>query len=368
VPHLKRKLRVCDLFCGVGGASIGVKSAGHEVVAAADIDPLACSAYGRNLGLEPVWCDLRVVDGRHLLYHFGLKRDDVDLVVGCPPCQGFSSLRKTTHPDGVDDRNDLVGTFLKRVDEIRPRAFVFENVVGMTRGVGLDYLFTLLKRVKKMGYSTNAQCAADVAGCVVDAANYGVPQHRHRVIVVGTKEAGEKPSLPPRSFFPPSIGNVGRRDWKTVRDAIGDLPPLEPGENCTSVPNHEARSHTPETLRLIRAIPKDGGSRKDLPRELWLPCHLRLRDGGAESVYGRLKWDAPSVTITCRCTTPSSGRFVHPAQDRGITVREAARLQSFPDTVVFPEAQGPAQRLVGNAVPPRLMTALVDHVARAELA
>ena len=352
---MKARLKVVDLFCGCGGASLGVKLAGHAVVAAVDVDPVACETYSKNLGLEPLEGDLRVLDGRAVLDHFGLRRGDVDLVIGCPPCQGFSSLRRTTHPDGIDERNDLVWVFLELVEELRPKAFVFENVFGMKNGVGAGCLQLLRDEARKVGFATNSDF-------LVDAVNYGVPQHRRRVIVVGVDGAKEEPVLPPRKRFDPRTEEEGRAPWKTVRDTIANLPPLEAGEAHPSIKNHVAHSHSPEVMKVIRAVPKDGGSRKDLPRELWLPCHARLGKG-AENVYGRMAWDAPSNTITCRCTTPSSGRFLHPEQDRAITIREAARLQTFEDWFVFPDEFHSAERLVGNAVPPEFMAVLVDHMA-----
>lgn len=129
-------------------------------------------------------------------------------------------------------------------------------------------------------------------------------------------------------------------------------------ERCSFILNHVARNHTPRVLEIVRSIPKDGGSRRSLPENLWLRCHLKLRadrGGGAESIYGRMKWKKPAPTITCRCTTPSSGRFLHPEQDRAITAREAARLQSFPDTFVFPDEFRYSEKLIGNAVPSELM-------------
>jgi DNA (cytosine-5)-methyltransferase 1 len=140
---------------------------------------------------------------------------------------------------------------------------------------------------------------------------------------------------------------------------------LSSGASCPFMLNHVAKSHSPRVMEIIKSIPKNGGSRKSLPEKLWLQCHLKLRadkKGGAESIYERMTWEKPAPTITCRCTTPSSGRFLHPEQDRAITPREAARLQSFPDDFVFPSISKHAERLIGNAVPPELMKIFVTNL------
>jgi len=176
------------------------------------------------------------------------------------------------------------------------------------------------------------------------------------------KDVAKPPSFLPETHSSPKETKGDLEPWITVRDAIENLPLLNPGESCPSIPNHVARNHSPKVLKLIKNIPRDGGSRKSLPPDLWLPCHLNLikeRGGGAESVYGRMSWDKPDPTITCRCTTPSSGRFLHPNQDRAITPREAASLQTFPDDFEFPKIFTQAERLIGNAVPPTLTPILV---------
>jgi DNA (cytosine-5)-methyltransferase 1 len=343
-------MNAIDLFCGCGGASLGLKMAGCRVVAAIDIDPVACKTYSENVGLTPVCQDLRFFNGQRILEFYGLEKNDVDLVVGCPPCQGFSSLRRTRYPTGKDPRKDLVNIFLDRVSEIQPKAVIFENVLGIVRGEGNEYFQNFLLRMEKMGYTN--------AWDVINAADYGVPQFRKRVIALSVKNDLGRLTFPPKTHAHPAKIKDGQKPWKTVRDAIGDLPPLNPGEH-SSIPNHSARMHSPKVLEIIKSIPKNGGSRRSLPPQLWLPCHKELAGKkGAESVYGRMSWDKPSPTITCRCTTPSSGRFIHPEQDRAITPREAARLQSFGDDVIFPQEFTVAERLIGNAVPPPLISVL----------
>lgn len=343
-------MNALDLFSGCGGASLGLKMSGYHIVGAVDNDPTACETYFKNIGLKPICGDLRLLGGQQILDHYNLKKGDIDLVVGCPPCQGFSSLRRTSYSDETDPRKNLVTVFLKRIREIQPRAVIFENVSGIATKKGLRYyLSRFLNKMEKMGYKSSWE--------VINAADYGIAQFRKRVFVL-CANTGNRPVIPAKTHSDPR--NCSSLEiWKTVRDEIGNMPPLSPGESFPSILNHRAHAHSAKVLEIIRHIPKDGGSRRDLPGELWLPCHQRLstteRGGGAENVYGRLAWDKPAPTITCRCTTPSSGRFVHPEQDRAITPREAARLQSFPDTFGFPDEFLKAERLIGNAVPAELM-------------
>ena len=147
------RLNVLDLFCGCGGASIGLINAGQKIVGAVDIDATACEVYERNLGLKPLCRDLKYLNGEKILKAFDLKKDDIDLIVGCPPCQGFSSLRRTKYPDCTDKRKSLVTTFIHRVQEIQPKAVMFENVTGIIRKEGKIYFNKLIRKLEKMGYS-----------------------------------------------------------------------------------------------------------------------------------------------------------------------------------------------------------------------
>jgi DNA (cytosine-5)-methyltransferase 1 len=349
-PHYN----VIDLFCGCGGASLGLELAGYKVIGAIDIDPIACKIYLENLGLKPICGDLGKLESAEILKHYKLKKSDIDIIIGCPPCQSFSSLRRTRGLPKENGRSALLVAFLKHIREIRPKLVVFENVPGITTLDGGKYLDLYLKQMRKMGYTSICD--------ILNAADYGVPQCRKRVIAFSVEGANGSEELsmpPPLRSDPKRADDSGAPPWLTVRNVISDLPHLEPGESSPSIPNHKARKHSPQVLDIIRNVPKDGGSRKDLPRHLWLKCHRELENGGAESVYGRMWWDRPSPTITSRCTCPSSGRFIHPEQDRAITPREAARLQSFPDDFIFPDEIGLAERYIGNAVPPIFISNLV---------
>lgn len=349
---MKTNYTAIDLFQGVGGASLGLIKAGFKVVAALDNDQEACDTYKKNFELKPICDDLKNVSGTKILETFGIRKGDTDLLVGCPPCQGFSSLRRTRYPTMEDNRKELVTIFPERVKEIAPKAVIFENVPGVADVGGLPYFSEYLRVLGRLGFSTSWN--------FFDAVNYGVPQHRKRVIALSI--LGRESLLPlPTHANPRTKTNL--KPWKTVRDTIANLPKLQAGQTDLSTPNHEARNHSDKILKLISLIPKDGGSWRDLPPELWLPCHVRLKDNkGAGNIYGRLWWDKPSGTMTCRCTSPSCGRFLHPEQNRAITPREAACLQSFPMDYEFPEQKGSAEKQIGNAVPPDLLTVFAKTI------
>jgi DNA (cytosine-5)-methyltransferase 1 len=349
------QLTLIDLFSGCGGASLGFKEAGFKIVAAVDIDHSACETYTMNVGVQPIEGNLRDVTGEQILKKAGLKRDEVDVIVGCPPCQGFSSLRRTKKGDSPDHRDDLLMVFAQRIVEIFPRMVVFENVRGIMHGRGKAYLRRFIKKLEKHGYFP--------MGKLFDAADFGVPQHRKRLILIFAREEEVTddlcPCLPWETHAAPHLAREkGLPTWVTVQDAIADLPPLKSGEKDPTISLHKAPDHKRNALRIIKSIPKNGGSRKSLARHLWLPCHKNLRGRGAESVYGRLAWDKPSCTITSRCTVPACGRFIHPEQDRAITPREAARLQSFDDHCNFVGSLESMTWQIGNAMPPMLATAI----------
>ena len=334
---------------------MGFKEAGFKIVAAVDIDRSACQTYMMNVGVQPIEGDLRNVTGEYILKRAGLKRGEVDVVVGCPPCQGFSSLRRTKKGNSPDHRDDLLMVFARRIVEIFPRIVVFENVPGIMRARGKTFLRKFIKKLEKHGYFPT--------GKLLNAADFGVPQHRKRLILIFAREeaitADLRPLLPQETHTAPHLAKEkGLLPWVTILDRIGELPPLKSGEKDPSIPLHNAPDHKENTLRIIKNIPKNGGSRKSLPRHLWLPCHKKLGGGGAQSVYGRMAWNEPSPTITSRCTVPACGRFIHPDQDRAITPREAARLQSFDDHYSFVGSKVSITWQIGNAMPPMLATAI----------
>lgn len=329
----KRPIRVLDIFCGCGGSSLGFALALRDSglnceIVGIDIDRDACLTFQRNRVGQAIRADARYLPIRR-------ERGIFDVIIGCPPCQGFTRMRGKPAP--YDPRNKLVDTFIEWVKFLRPRFVMFENVPWV---LDSEYFDRLLKGLQSYGYKYSAD--------IIDAANYCVPQRRKRLILVGCLK--RKPKLP--APIPEIV---------TVRDAIGDLPPLKSGEEHAGIPNHKCMKHSKTVLKRIKLIPKNGGSRSSLPKELWLKCHIK--SVGHNDVYGRMRWDDVAPTLTSGCTNPSKGRFLHPDQDRAITPREAARLQTFPDWFVFYGGMTSISRQIGNAMPVRL----AKYVAKALL-
>jgi DNA (cytosine-5)-methyltransferase 1 len=280
---------------------------------------------------------------------WGVRPGEVDALIGTPPCQGFTRLRNGAGEG--DPRNDLVLVFLDYVSHFRPRFLFFENVPGLARlPHGKAFLSELRAGLSRLGYRLEER--------EVDSADYGVPQHRRRLIVIGGREdVGTAPFPEPTHGDPRSllVSSGVRQPWRTVRDAIGHLPSLRAGEWDPQDPMHRAPHTSERVLRFIAQVPKDGGSRTQVPEEAWLPCH-QGHDGHRDT-YGRLAWDRPSGVITSGCCNVSKGRFAHPEQDRAITPREAALLQGFPPDAFFHGSLASIQRQIGNAVPPPLAEA-----------
>lgn len=326
----RRALNAVDLFSGCGGLTLGLKQAGFTVVGAVEIDALAAETYRENHPEVCLWQkDIRKLSGAELRRVLKLRKGQLDLLAGCPPCQGFSSMRTRNGSSRVrDDRNDLVFDYLRMVKAFRPKALLLENVPALAQNRRMSIL---VEKLSAMGYD----CGGTPS--VLDAADYGVPQRRRRMILVGSRKGAV--SLP-----------AGLRRSKTVHDAIGKMP--KPGDSGD--PLHDfPEKRDPRIVRLIKLVPKNGGSRADLPSRYLLPCHERLV-GGFGDVYGRMNWKQVSPTITGGCFNPSKGRFLHPSQNRAITLREAALLQSFPRTYHFSLKRGKeaAALMIGNALPP----------------
>lgn len=338
--HRWRKLRAIDLFAGCGGLTTGLKAAGFKVVAAVEFNAGAANAYKRNhRGVRVYQQDIRELDATKLLADVGLDVGGLDLLAGCPPCQGFSRIRTHNKGEAADDqRNELIFEYLRLVKELQPRALMFENVPGLQRD---PRYVRLLDTIRGLGYQ-----ATDA---VHDAADFGVPQRRRRLIMLAMH--GKSVEMP-----------SGSRARSTVREVLGSLG--RPGE--TNDAAHDVtESRQPGVAALIAKVPHDGGSRHDLGKEHTLACHDRC--DGFYDVYGRMRWDDVSPTITTGFVNPSKGRFLHPVQDRCITPREAALLQTFPADYSFPMGLGkyPVATMIGNAFPPRLAEAHAAAVAAA---
>lgn len=338
-------MKAGDLFSGAGGGSLGLERLGINVVFGADIDDKAVETYERNINSKAIKADLTDTSMDEILQE--ADEEDIDMLIGCPPCQNFSSLRDTTPWNEDEPKDLLLRKYLERIEEQKPKYVIFENVRGILNtddGVHIDTFIEIME--EDLNYT--------IVHEIVNTKDFGVPQDRERVIAFGVHNyEGELK-------FPEST----HEDVRDVEDAIGDLPSLKAGEKSLEYEWHEATNHHESTLERIRAIPENGGDRTDLKPELELECHKNMESTGAENVYGRMSWGKPAPTITTRCTNPSSGRFIHPEDHRGITVREAARLQTFPDDFEFPDTKKDATRLIGNAVPPKLIEEIVREFFR----
>lgn len=333
-----------DLFCGCGAVTQGLKQADFRVVAAIDCDPVACDTYAANHpDVYLVRNDIRNVDPLSLLPQDDLSARGVDLLVVCAPCQPFSSQNR--HRAG-DKRTDLIIQAIRFVAELRPRLVFFENVPGLASRANHKLIRRLETALSAEGYTLGLPIR-------VDAADYAVPQRRMRCIMFAAASGVSLPQLPQ------PITPEGAR--RTVSDALGDLPSLASGQT-TSDPLHFARNHQIIALQRMRYIPKDGGSRFSLPPELELACHKGHK--GHPDVYGRMGWSNVAPTLTTGCNDVTRGRFMHPRDDRAITLREAARLQSFPDEYFFSGCPTAIARQIGNAVPVQLAQVVASSVAQ----
>jgi DNA (cytosine-5)-methyltransferase 1 len=340
MPKRGAKPTAVDLFSGCGGLTAGLKRAGFRVLAAVENDPLSVKTYRANhRDVKVREVDIRKLEPVDLLKEINLKVGEVDLLAGCPPCQGFSTLRTLNGAVSVQDpRNDLLLEFQRFAEVLRPRAIMMENVPGLA---GDERFISFCKRMKKLGYLGDHR--------VLDAADYGVPQRRRRLIYM----AGLGLEIP--------FAGQARLE-RTVRDAIGGLPKAgKSGDAVHDIPEHRS----PRIRELIRHIPKDGGSRSDLPKRYQLDCHLRC--SGFSDVYGRMAWNDVAPTITSGCFNPSKGRFVHPEANRAITMREAALLQGFPRRYRFPttDNKSAVALMIGNALPPPFIAAHGRKIAKA---
>lgn len=330
-----------DIFSGGGGLTVGLKRAGFRVVAAVENEPHAFATFKANHPeVHGFKQDVRTVDGA------SLKRCSptgaVDLIAGCPPCQGFSSL--TSKYRSPDPRNELVREMARLVEEVQPRAVMMENVPGLAaKG---EPLFTeFVTKLRDLGY----QPAWDV----LQVADFGVPQSRRRLVLLAGR--GFDIDLPAPTHSRTAVDE--RKPWRTLRDAIGSLePPLVLSDAVArggpeQVGWHVVRELSPQNVRRMKSA-KPGKSWATIPNEARPKCHQNVDGPFFSNVYGRMSWDEVAVTITSGCTTFSKGRFGHPDEDRTISVLEAARIQTFPDDYIFDTPYMEyVCKIVGNALP-----------------
>ena len=340
--------QVLDLFCGCGGMSLGFAAVGRltpsfRIIGGCDIDRDAADTFSTNLaapGIVQDVCDL--AGDKRALGHFLDGLDGYDsskplVLIGCAPCQGFTSHRKKNWHQS-DKRNDLVSEFARVASKLRPECVIMENVPELLGKKYWKHFEAFRNTLGKRGYT--------VKQAIYNAAAFGVPQERYRAIVIAMR----------CDFLLPSP-TLKKHRYVTVREAIGDLPAVEPGETHPSDHLHRSARHRESTLEVIRQVPKDGGSR---PFGVGPECLDRVK--GFYDVYGRLNWDRPAITITHYARNPASGRYIHPEQDRGLSAREAAILQSFPVSYEFKGSFDSIFRQIGEAVPPKFSAALAAMV------
>jgi DNA (cytosine-5)-methyltransferase 1 len=320
------KLNSIDIFSGVGGLTEGMHQADFETQIAFEIDEIASKAYKLNHpDTTVITKDIRRVSIAEIKRK--LNGQQIHLLAGCPPCQGFSSIRRLNKKKSVKDkRNSLILEYVRFVKALKPYTIMMENVPGLAE----YYLFkNALATFKSMGYKVDWK--------IVNVKDYGVPQSRERLVLVGSRLGKIEVAKP-------------IEEKKTVRQVIGNLPLPE---NSTDPIHKIFPNHSDKVQHRIELTPKNGGSRKDLPEEYSLKCHQK-DNIGFNDVYGRLRWDDYSTTITGGCLNPSKGRFLHPEQNRNISAREAALIQSFPPDYKFPLDTPKANLalLIGNALPP----------------
>lgn len=352
------KYKVLDLFAGVGGLSYGfAHNENFEILAANEIEHDISVAYTLNHpSVNMMNCSIDQLTPEMLNTATGGQK--IDIVVGGPPCQSYSTLGKRQ----MDGRANLFKEYKRILQILEPQAFIFENVSGLL-SMDSGKLFPLIQdEFKSLGY--------DLTFKVLDAVDYGVPQHRDRVILVGFKGSNN-------FEYPAATHGPGLKPYVTLKDALGDLPVLKSTQessvylhdadneflqysrkNTTDVlTEHKAPKNGDHLIKIMEAL-KEGQDKFDLPEE------IRPKSGYANT-YAKLWWDQPSTTITRNFACPSSSRCIHPRDSRAMSIREGARLQSFPDDYKFYGADGTKRLEIGNAVPPLLSIALAKQMAEA---
>jgi DNA (cytosine-5)-methyltransferase 1 len=334
---LSRDRKTCeliavDLFSGCGGLTTGLKQAGFLVLGAVDNHRRSVDTYKANHSGVRVWRrNIAQLPATQMKRELRLRRGQLDLLAGCPPCQAFSSIRTLNgrHILRDPDKN-LLFQFLRFIKTLRPKAIMIENVPGLAADKRIVAFCAALAR---LGYQSEVR--------ILDAAQYGVPQRRRRMILLASRATTLR---------------FGRRS--PVRRTVGDFLRGLPKAGQSGDPLHDfPESRTEEMKKLIRMIPRNGGSRTDLPDRFRLACHRKC--DGFKDVYGRMAWDSVAPTITTGCFNPSKGRFLHPRWHRAITMREASLLQGFPRRYRFPkpDSKTAIASMIGNALPPPFIAA-----------
>jgi len=324
-------MNVIDFFCGGGGMTRGLLNAGIDVLFGLDFNSSCRQTYEANNHVPYLSRDILETESRQLIEMFPEVADNDELLmVGCAPCQPFSRQRRS---DGEHISINLLDEFSRLVTDIMPAHILIENVPGIN-GKGKKVLNRFKSMLDNNNYSYDFQ--------IINAKDYGVPQNRKRYILIASR------------LFVPHIPEAthgeGLYPYARVFDAIHHFPAIQAGESNSDIPNHKSAGLSTLNLERIRATPHNGGDRTTWPQRLYLKCHSGEYKGHTD-VYGRMAWNSVSPTLTSKCFSLSNGRFGHPEQDRAISLREAASIQSFPEDYIF---YGPVQNIgkqIGNAVP-----------------
>ncbi|NMC86601.1 MAG: DNA cytosine methyltransferase [Anaerolineaceae bacterium] len=323
-----------DLFCGIGGLSLGLEKAGVSVVAGIDLDSKCKYSYETNIGADFICKDISKIDGKELVSQYWPNLDDIRILVGCAPCQPFSTHSNKNKNRKYSQKWFLINEFKRLIEETSPTIVSMENVPNLSHQEIFIEFVSFLKSKNYFVSFSNVYCP-----------DYGIPQRRRRLVLFASK-----------------LGNIQiipkthtKENYVSLRTAIGFLPPIKAGEVCQSDPLHRAANLSELNLRRIRAS-KPNGTWLDWDEPLRLKCHKAATGKTYKSIYGRLSWDDPSSTITTQFYNAGTGRFVHPIQDRALTIREAAILQTFPLNFKFYKNEEDIQLKpmgihIGNAVP-----------------
>ena len=363
-----KKLKVIDLFCGVGGLSYGfAHSDNFEIVAANEILPNMAKAYSLNHPTVKVYIeDIKNFNAKKIENDLNIKASEVDIIVGGPPCQAYSTLGKRLMDD---PRGNLFQEYYRILKEFSPKLFLFENVKGLLSMLGGELLETIISLFESLGYKVQYK--------LLNAADFGAPQLRERVVIIGSKLKNDF-RYPDATHCnlkeTPSLFKNDLKPYLTLEEAISDLPFIKSGEesfeyaseprndfqttmrlnDSKQLMDHNAPNNNERLVKMMELLP-DGGTPEDLPKEL-------RPTSGFKNTYCRLWWNRPSTTITRNLSTPSSSRCVHPKAPRPLTTREGARIQCFPDDYQFYGSRSDRNLQIGNAVPTVLSNVLAGAI------
>ena len=363
-----KKLKVIDLFCGVGGLSYGfAHNDNFEIVAANEILPNMAKAYSLNHPTVKVYCeDIKSFDAKKIEKDLNIKATEIDIIIGGPPCQAYSTLGKRLMDD---QRGKLFQEYYRVLKEFSPKFFLFENVRGLLSMQDGELLKTIISLFESLGYKVQYK--------LLNAADFGAPQIRERIVMIGSKLKNDF-QYPTQTHYDrekaQSLFKLDLKPYLTLEEAISDLPFIKTGEKSFEyflkpqnefqsmmrknapkmLMDHNAPNNSERLVKIMELLP-DGGAPEDLPKEL-------RPTSGFKNTYCRLWWNRPSTTITRNLGTPSSSRCIHPKAPRPLTTREGARIQCFPDSYKFYGSRSDKNLQIGNAVPTFLSNALAGAI------